>query len=215
MHCRKTWLVGSLAFFAAASAATSGHALEVTSRALLDSGDHDRHVPEPPARMSLTGGGGVVGFMDPDAQEYTSLGGTWDMRLTFGTRSILGTELAFLGSWRDIAARGLDSSAKLLGTGGEVGGRLNLLAGFIQPYLLGGVGYMRYRLVADEFNDSAVLDRDIVVHFPLATGVSVRLRGLVLDTRATVRPVLQSDLLDDGRGAMDSWGVNLNAGVEF
>jgi hypothetical protein len=196
---------------------SSGHALETTSRALLDTGSPDPNAPETASSygMSLTGGGGVIGFVDPNSYRYTSLGASWDARLTFGTRFIISPEIGFMGTGHYLSADGLNETAQLLSTGGEVALRLNVLPGTVQPYVLSGIGYARYRLIGEDRNTSKIDDRDVVVRFPVAAGVALRYHGFVADLRATGRPVLESDLFEDSGGSLDTVAASLNAGVEF
>src|SRR5690606_14632322 len=117
--------------------------------------------------MSATIGGGVSGFLDGDARDFSELGGTWDVRLVFGTRTIVAGELAYIGSGRDVAALGLDSSALLVSHGAEVAARLHLLPGLIRPYVLAGAGFTRYQVANEDSNTSSGDDADYPAHLPV------------------------------------------------
>src|SRR5690606_32492034 len=103
-------------------------------------------------------------------------------------RSIIAAELAYIGSSRDVTALGLDNNAFLQSHGGELAGRLNLLPGLIQPYILAGVGFTRYDLSNEDFNTSSISSTETVAHFPLGAGAALRYEGFVVDARGTFRP---------------------------
>lgn len=192
-------------------------AQEVTERALIDTGGEEAYAPDfiTSVGMSVTGGGGVTGFTDGAARDYSGVGGSWNARFAVGTRSILAGEIAYLGTGQDINALGLDNQANLMSNGGELAARLNILPGIVQPYLLAGVGYAHYELVGEDFNTSSVESSDDVAYFPLATGVAFRYEGFIADARGSFRPVASGSMFDDGGGELHSWNANLNAGVEF
>src|SRR5690606_34402597 len=64
-----------------------------------------------PFGMSATGGGGVTGFTDEEARDFSEVGGGWDARFVLGTRTPVAGEVAYLGSSRSVSALGLDDSA--------------------------------------------------------------------------------------------------------
>src|SRR5690606_27338644 len=167
-----------------------------------------------PAGMSATVGGGVTGFTDKNARQFTGTGGAWNVRLVFGTRTILGAELAYIGSGQDISALGLDNDAFLQSHGGEVAARLHLLPGLIQPYVLAGAGFTRYLLTNADANTSSVDDADNVIQFPLGVGAALHYERFVADVRGVFRPVTSGDLFTE-EAAMHTWGANLSLVTEF
>ena len=199
-------VVGSLTLFSIPAFA---------QRAVIDTGGDDPYAPDTmtPYGISVTGGGGVTGFLRSEARDYTSTGGNWNARVALGTRYIVAAELGYVGSAQSVNALGLDSDANLMSNGAEVAARLNILPGAVQPYLLAGAGFTHYRIVGEDFNNSNLENSDNVAHFPLAAGLALRYRGFVADARGTVRPVADDTLLAGAQ--MHTWGVNLNAGVEF
>ena len=66
--------------------------------------------------------------------------------MTFGSRSPIAIEAAYVGSAQGINALGLDTDALLVGQGAEGNLRLNLTTRRVQPYLFGGIGWTRYNL---------------------------------------------------------------------
>src|SRR5689334_19334629 len=78
-----------------------------------------------PVGVGVAIGGGVAGFTGPEAQRYADVAGTWEARLTFGTRSFVGVEAAYVGAAQSIDALGLDGSAMLVSTQLEGDLRIN------------------------------------------------------------------------------------------
>lgn len=176
----------------------------------------EKHRPNllTPFGVGATLGGGAVGFTGSRAKDFSDSGGGWNARLIVGTRSVIGGELAYIGSVQDVSAVGLDNSAKLLSNGGELLARVNLLPGMFQPYVVGGAGYTNYHLVNDDFNTSSVRNNDNVVNFPVGGGLAFRYDGLLIDARGTFRPTTGGDMFEDD-ASMNTWNANLNAGFEF
>jgi len=168
-----------------------------------------------PFGMGATVGGGVVGFTGDVATDYTSVGGTWNARLTLGTRTMLAAEAAYVGSAQAVDAVGIDDSATLIGNGGEIAARLNLLPGAFQPYIYGGVGHIWYTLTNEGVNTSNVDNTDQTLYFPVGGGLAFRHRGLLVDARGTFRPTANGDMFTNGGNNMHTWSANLNAGIEF
>jgi hypothetical protein len=71
-------------------------------------------------------GGGVEGFTNNTMRDATNDGGGWNVRLALGTRSMIGAEVAYIGSEQSIDALGLDTSALLVGNGAEANVRFNI-----------------------------------------------------------------------------------------
>jgi outer membrane protein OmpA-like peptidoglycan-associated protein len=180
-----------------------------------------------PFGMAITIGGGVTGFLDDDARAIGDVGGGWEARLTFGTRTPLAFEAAYVGSAQQIDALGLDSSAVLLGTAIEGDLRLNFTTTFLQPYVFGGLGYTRYDITNDDFNTSSVNDSEEMGHIPFGAGLGFQYRGVLFDLRGTMRaafnddlvnePAIEDDPLDDSdtRTDLDSWSAAARVGWEF
>lgn len=171
-------------------------------------------------------GGGVSNFTQSEAEGATDVGGYWDARVGIGTRSILGGEVAYVGSARDIVANGLASDAFLISNGLEGVARLNFpitppdTGVLLEPYGFAGVGWNRFNLNTDSANTSSVDDVDDVMTVPLGIGFAVGFSGLTLDARATYRQAIGSDLLGSGGNSFDdtslnSWGLGGALGFEF
>ena len=171
--------------------------------------------------VGITAGGGVAGFTDSELRDTTGDGGDWDVRATFGTRSLLAFEASYLGSAQTIDSLGLDSDAILVGNGVQGNLRVNAMPDFVvQPFAFGGVAWRRYNLTNADTNTSAVNDSDDVIEFPVGVGVAYRYRGLLLDARGEMRFATEEDLVpnlagDSGAEKMHRYGVNANIGYEF
>jgi hypothetical protein len=162
-------------------------------------------------------GGGVMNFSGSGARALTNVGGAWDLRLGWGTRSVIGFEAAYVGSANGLNVAGLDSNAVLLGTGAEGNLRLNapLIYGdtLVEPFAFGGAGWTRFDIVNDDFNTSALQQRDHVLMVPVGGGLAATHRGLLFDARFTYRWAFNEDLA--GGTNLDNWIVSANIGSEF
>jgi hypothetical protein len=162
-------------------------------------------------------GGGVVDFTGATARSMTSTGGSWDLRLAFGTRSILGLEAAYVGSAQNITAAGLDPNAALIGNGAEAALRLNAPLAYrgslVEPFAFGGAGWTQYNVVNDNFNTSIVREKDDVLTVPFGGGLAASFNGFMFDARFTYRVLYNQDLI--GKSNLDNWIVSANLGSEF
>ncbi len=172
-----------------------------------------------PMGMSLTVGGGVTAFTDQDMQDVTDPGGSWEARVTAGTREYIGLEAAYVGTAQAIDALGLDTDAILLGSGLEATARINLVKGQFQPYLLAGAGWMHYQIENADVNTSSINEDDDVLQVPLGIGFGYRYQRLILDARGMFRPTAYSDLVNpstaDETISLHSWTALARAGFEF
>lgn len=194
-----------------------------------DDDDSDDHLVTP-FGMAIAVGGGVVGFFDSDTRDFTDAGGSWEARLTLGTRSPIAIEAAYVGSAQNVEALGLDNDAVLLGTSVEADARLNLTTWAVQPYLFGGIGYTRYDITNADRNTSSIRDEESMGHVPVGAGIGWQWGGLLLDVRGTLRAAFNDGLRatgeeDDeiipdedegsGRAELDTWNVTGRVGFEF
>ncbi len=166
-------------------------------------------------------GGGVTNFTASAVRDATELGGAWDARLIFGTRTFLGLEAAYVGSVNDINAFGLSGNTKLIGTGVQGLARLNLTTTAWQPYLLGGAGWKHYALAGERFNVSNIRNDDNVVEIPMGLGLAFHNRGFMFDVRGLYNYALNSNLFTnqnpgvDGPGDLHNWGARASLGFEL
>ncbi len=174
-----------------------------------------------PWGMSLAVGGGVTAFADDEMREFADLAGSWEARLTLGTRQRIAVEAAYLGSAQRLDSLGLDQDAVLLSSGAGGALRLNLLTDRFQPYVLAGAAWRRYEVVNSDFNTSSVNDQDDVLETPFGVGFSYRHEPLIVDARGVYRRVFYDDLIQPAAAAgqeelgLHTWTANLMAGFEF
>lgn len=172
--------------------------------------EHDLLIP---IGMSAEVGGGVGGFTDTRATDVSKVAGTWSARLVIGTRSVLGGEVAYIGTAQGMNALGLDDKAVLVSNGAEGLLRLNAMTGMFQPYVFAGLSIKHYQLTNEAFNTSSVNDKDDVGEFPVGVGFSVRVGRIIADIRATYRQAFDSTLL--GHTPLNNWGAGAKVGFEF
>lgn len=169
--------------------------------------------------MSVSVGGGVVGFSEGVLHDYAEPGGTWDARVALGTRRTIGYELAYIGAAQNIDALGLDKNAILLGTTVEANVKANVYkaqfgASAFSPYVLAGAGYKRYDLQADT-NTSAVKDSDNLLEIPVGIGLNYQYRRAIVDLRGVFRPAFFGDMVEQTDSNMDNFTTTLHVGFEF
>jgi hypothetical protein len=146
------------------------------------------------------------------------MGGSWELRLGIGTRSLAGVELAYTGSAHDVATSGLDVDAYAIRNGVEGAVRLNaplvMRRWTLAPFALLGLGWARYDLVNAAVNTSTVRGHDNVLVVPLGVGVGASFHGFMADARFTYRAAFDDQFL--GRGVdLHTWTVGANVGREF
>jgi hypothetical protein len=172
--------------------------------------------------MSVAGGGGVTDFTQSSVRSLTDVGGSWDVRLAFGTRRLLGFEVSYVGGANMIHGLGFDSShTKLIRNGIEGALRLNaplyVRGTLLEPYVAAGLGWNGYRITnvtTATANVSSTNENTLSV--PLAVGFAVGYKGFIADVRYTIRPTYkQTTLRDDGSGALTNWDAGAMLGYEF
>jgi hypothetical protein len=149
---------------------------------------------EPGYGITAETGGGVGGFTDSHLSGAAA--GTWTARLTFGSRSHLGGEVAYTGSAQRL------SDAWLVGNGVETAMRWNVLTGIWQPYLFGGLGWTHF---APRSGDVAQL--------PIGFGLAWRYGGFVADTRFTCRLAAPSPVIAGEN--LTTWELGARVGFEL
>jgi hypothetical protein len=168
--------------------------------------------------VTLTIGGGIDDFVDDDMRATTEMGGSWNVRGTFGARSYLAFEASYIGSAQGIEAFDIDTDAVLVGNGAQGALRLNATTHMAaQPFLYGGAAWRHYNVTNEEdFVDLGMADSDDVFEVPVGIGITGRYAGFTFDARGEYRFAMSDDLvpnLEDG--GMDRWGVMANVGAEL
>jgi hypothetical protein len=170
---------------------------------------------------AVAAGGGVSDFSRSAARDFIDLGGGWDLRGIFGTRSIVGVEAAYVGTANQIAVPG--DSATLFGNGLELSGRINLARNQgqrmgVQPYVLGGVAWKNYQ-ISGNLATADVSDSDNAFEVPVGGGIAYWFsNGVMLDGRFAYRFSFEDDLIQpvgDDSATLDNWAATARLGVEF
>lgn len=167
--------------------------------------------------------GGVGGFTDSDVSD-TLLNrgqGVWGLRMTLGTHTPLGLDLAYVGTINSIDSLA-DSDADLVGTAVESALRWNILPHYKwNPYIFGGAGWQHYDITNATFSraDEGIADSDDLAIFPMGAGVSYRdTSGLTVDLRGTFRLAQDSNFIIGPTGDdvdLHTWEANASLGYEF
>lgn len=169
-------------------------------------------------------GGGATNFTEPTAVGATDVGGYWDARVGIGTRSVVGAEVAYVGSARNIQALGLSNDSYLIGNGVEGIGRLNVPITvqqyLFEPYTFVGLGWQHYNLMTDGVNTSSIDNNDDIMTVPLGIGTAFGFYGVTLDARLTYRQAFYSTMFGSQTSSfadtsMNSWGAGAALGFEF
>jgi hypothetical protein len=135
-------------------------------------------------RISVEGGGGVLGYISGTA----AVGPAWNARVT----GALDERFAVEGNYTGSVNRRSDQSGSLVYTAIDADLRYNLLRAdqfFVQPYLVGGIGYVGY---AGPGGDGAALA------IPVAVGVERLLTEQIkAGARFDLRPAFFDNLNHD------------------
>lgn len=160
-------------------------------------------------------GGGLSNFAASATRDHFNTGGTWDVRLGFGSRYYVGGEVAYVGS----APGGAGTGPDLVTNGAEAVLRLQYpyFAGtwLIEPFAFGGLGFSHQSLrnAAPGLKNGG--DAGIV---PFGGGVTVRYDRILLDARFTYRTSFSEELalaVNQGAADLAQWNVGASVGYEF
>ncbi|WP_248353722.1 hypothetical protein [Anaeromyxobacter oryzae] len=177
-------------------------------------GDVGDQLPAPPSVYLLVGGG-VTDFTRSVVKDRFGVGGAWDLRLGIGSRSYVGGEVAYVGSFR----RGAGADPDLGSSGAEGVLRLQVpyaVRGWlVEPFVFGGIGWshLSLRNAAPD-----VKSTDDIGVIPFGGGLTVGYGNLLLDARFTYRSSFSEDLaVAAGPGSKDfsQWGISASVGYEF
>jgi hypothetical protein len=170
--------------------------------------------------MAIMAGGGITDFTNSGIRSDTNVGGSWDVRFLFGSRSIVGFEASYVGGAQGINGFGLGGDTTLVRNGAEGMLRINapLYAGntLLEPYIAGGLGWNSYRITNITSNTASISDNDNVMTVPLAAGFAMGYKGFVGDLRYTYRPTYNQDLFNNLVGSeLTNWDAGAMVGYEF
>lgn len=179
-----------------------------------------RWMPASGFGMVIMGGGGITDFTNSAIRTDTSVGGSWDVRFLFGSRSIVGFEASYVGGAQGINGLGLGGDSTLVRNGAEgmlrINAPLHASNTLLEPYIAGGLGWNSYRVTNITSNTAAVSDNDNVMSVPLAAGFAVGYKGFIGDLRYTYRPTYNQDLFNNLVGSeLTNWDAGAMLGYEF
>jgi hypothetical protein len=171
-----------------------------------------------PYMAGLSVGGGVADFRSGTMRNNSSAAAAWNARLLVGTRTPVAFEAEYLGT----AASERDSTANdptLITTQVSGSARVNLTTWRIQPFLVGGAGWINlHSFGRDEAPIAATqwAHNDNGAVFPLGGGFSSYLgKHAMVDARFTYRLVTGASGFSDAGARPDMWNAQLNAGYAF
>lgn len=160
-------------------------------------------------------GGGVTNYSDSAVRSKVDVGGTWDLRLGFGSRYYVGGEVAYVGSARTPGQLG----SELLTNGVEavVRGQYPFVmeSWLVEPFVFGGAGWTHFELNG---SGGGVRSTDDVLVVPFGAGVDAAYQHFLFDARFTWRQTFNESLLETATAAapnLSSWAVTASLGYEF
>ena len=184
-------------------------------------------VPSTKIGISLGLGGGATGFSASEATDVTSVGETWEVRTTVGTRLPVAGELAYVGSRRSLGVAGVTGASSgetphLFAHGIEGAARFQFpyVAGswLLEPFAFVGVGWTHVGVDATVPAGAPMGTSDDLLVVPFGAGFSGAWHGLVLEGRFTYRSTFSDDLLKNADGSnvnLANWSVGGLIGYEF
>jgi hypothetical protein len=142
------------------------------------------------------------------------VGGTWDVRLGFGSRFYVGAEAAYVGSARQSS---VGSNLVTSGAEGVVRAQYPYATGnwLVEPFAFGGAGWTHFDLRGAA---PGVKGTDDVLVVPFGGGIDAAYEHILLDARFTYRQTFNESLLRtaaDGAPNLASWAVTASLGYEF
>jgi hypothetical protein len=175
-----------------------------------------------PARDRLTPygeyvalGGGVTDFADGATRDRFGVGGTWDLRIGFGSRFYVGAEAAYVGA--AAGAEGAGSDLLLNGVEGVVRVQYPYVTGrwLVEPFAFGGLGWTHLTL---DKAAPGLKDTDDAGVVPFGAGITLGYDRFVLDARFTYRTTFDEDLalaVNQPAAKLERWAVGASLGYEF
>jgi hypothetical protein len=162
-------------------------------------------------------GGGFEDFTQGVPKSFTSGGGSWDLRLTAGTRQFVGLEAAYVGAAHSANVLGSTSST-LISNGLEGNFRVNvpIAAGqtLLEPFGVVGIGWQHYQF-SRTITTADLTTTDNVMTVPYGAGFMAAYRMLMVDARVTFRETYFNHMFPVTNSKLNTWGVGGNIGVEF
>ena len=169
-----------------------------------------------PHQVSITTGAGVANYFGKaDVGDTVDPGAAWDARVTFGTRSVVAMEAAYMGAVNTVdVAPGNQGQLHSNGVDGDVRFQLPTR---VQPYVFGGVGYNHMEV---HNNGTGVagnyVGKDDQVTVPAGAGMTAYLgRHMTLDARGTYRFIPDNGITVMSDHHLHQWIAQAHVGYAF
>jgi len=168
-----------------------------------------------PQEFMLTTGAGPTNYFGSSNTMRTDVGAGWDVRGTFGARSIIALEAAYMGDTNTVEQNSLHNG-NINSNGLDTDFRLQLPYR-VQPYIFGGVGW-NYMTLNNSTISATQRTTDNQVTVPAGVGFSAYpTRHMNFDLRGTYRYIGDNDLQTTGAGSTVShqWLAQARLGYAF
>ena len=169
-----------------------------------------------PQEIAVSTGAGPANYFGSALNSTIDTGAAWDARLTFGTRSVLALEAAYVGSTNNIDLQsGSHGRLNSHGIDGDLRLQVPLV---VEPYIFGGVGYNHMTVSqADASSNAGPLnDSDDQLTVPAGAGFSAYLgKHTTLDARGTYRYIPDNGLTAMSSRALHQWVAAAHVGYVF
>lgn len=168
-------------------------------------------------QLGFSVGGGVDDFANGAQRRATDIGGSWNARLTIGTRSWIAGEISYIGSAQTVNRGPFFGNETLFGNGAQGDLRLNITGPLfnLQPFVFGGGAWRHYSTSGGNSISNDVWE------VPAGLGFAGYIADLMIDVRGEYRfsqdsTSLSRELgLDTNGSSFARWGVNGNIGYVF
>jgi hypothetical protein len=172
-------------------------------------------------QWAIEAGGGYASFGAKGLRDITQNGGTWDARFVLGVHTVLGAELAYVGTANQLNGRmpGINNNTVIVSNAFEGNLRLATPALRIVPvqaFAFGGAGYNRFSLTNESgVNNSILHGGDSTFVLPFGGGIQGNIgEHVTVDGRFTYRAQFDENLLGRDHNA-DQYTISFRAGYVF
>ncbi|HXU74844.1 MAG TPA: hypothetical protein VN947_36365 [Polyangia bacterium] len=169
-----------------------------------------------PQEVAITTGAGVANYFGTPTNGTMDPGAGWDARLTFGTRSILALEAAYIGSSNNIdTVSGNHGQVSSNGLDGDFRVQLPYA---VQPYIFSGVGYNHMAITRTDSVTLAgpVNNSDDQLTVPAGGGLAGYIgKHTTLDLRGTYRYIPDNGITIMNSRALHQWVAQAHVGYVF
>jgi hypothetical protein len=169
--------------------------------------------------LALSVGGGVEDFAGSALRSSAEVGGSWNVRMTFGQHYWISGEASYIGSAQQMEETLGARRGNIVGNGAQAALRLNGTINYpVQPFIYGGVAWRHY----SETNSGAITFADVAntndaFEVPLGAGLAAYFGSFMVDVRGEYRFGFGGNSNDNLINSvnLDRWGTTGNFGFEF